>query len=123
MKVLKYLIGIAAVGALALFGLKYYTQGTYGELPGAIDQLNPLVSKGEVYVKTQKPEEVNGYGTARYVQTAADSEGHKRTIEFNGISVLKEGHYLKISNKGAHVETYEEVSKNDVPAKALAIIE
>ncbi|BDP70196.1 hypothetical protein EfmAA94_13690 [Enterococcus faecium] len=33
-----------------LFGLKYYTEGSYGEIPGILDQLNPLVEKGEVYV-------------------------------------------------------------------------
>lgn len=29
---------------------------------------------------------------------------------------------LKIINKGAHVESYEEVDKKEVPKKALAII-
>ena len=75
MKVIKYLIGLAAISGILLFGLKYYTEGSYGEIPGILDQLNPLVEKGEVYVKTQKPEEVNEYGTARYVQKAADANG------------------------------------------------
>ena len=65
MKVIKYLIGLAAISGILLFGLKYYTEGSYGEIPGILDQLNPLVEKGEVYVKTQKPEEVNEYGTDR----------------------------------------------------------
>ncbi len=47
---------------------------------------------------------------------------NERTIEFTGLSILKEGHYLKIINKGAHVESYEEVDKKEVPKKALAII-
>ena len=122
MKVIKYLIGLAAISGILLFGLKYSTEGSYGEIPGILDQLNPLVEKGEVYVKTQKPEEVNEYGTARYVQKAADANGKERTVEFNGLSVLKENHYLKISNKGAHIETYEEVLREKVPEKALAII-
>lgn len=122
MKVIKYLIGLAAISGILLFGLKYYTEGSYGEIPGILDQLNPLVEKGEVYVKTQKPEELNEYGTARYVQKAADANGKERTVEFNGLSVLKENHYLKISNKGAHIETYEEVPREKVPEKALAII-
>ena len=58
MKVIKYLIGLAAISGILLFGLKYYT----------------------------------------------------------------ENHYLKISNKGAHIETYEEVPREKVPEKALAII-
>ena len=111
MKVIKYLIGLAAISGILLFGLKYYTERSYGEIPGILDQLNPLVEKGEVYVKTQKPEEVNEHGTARYVQKAANADGEERTIEFNGLSVLKENHYLKISNKGAHIETYEEVPR------------
>ncbi|SMJ15299.1 DUF1093 domain-containing protein [Enterococcus faecium] len=85
MKVIKYLIGLAAISGILLFGLKYYTEGSYGEIPGILDQLNPLVEKGEVYVKTQKPEEVNEYGTARYVQKAADANGKERTVEFNRI--------------------------------------
>ena len=56
------------------------------------------------------------------MQKAADANGKERTVEFNGLSVLKENHYLKISNKGAHIETYEEVSREKVPEKALAII-
>ena len=122
MKVIKYLIGLAAISGILLFGLKYYTERSYGEIPGILDQLNPLVEKGEVYVKTQKPEEVNEHGTARYVQKAANADGEERTIEFNGLSVLKENHYLKISNKGAHIEKYEEVPREKVPEKALAII-
>ncbi len=55
------------------------------------------------------------------MQKAADANGKERTVEFNGLSVLKENHYLKISNK-AHIETYEEVPREKVPEKALAII-
>lgn len=46
MKVIKYLIGLAAISGILLFGLKYYTEGSYGEIPGILDQLNPLVEKG-----------------------------------------------------------------------------
>ncbi len=42
MKVIKYLIGLAAISGILLFGLKYYTEGSYGEIPGILDQLNPL---------------------------------------------------------------------------------
>lgn len=122
MKGLKILVGIVCIAGVMLFGLKIYTQHSHNEMAGVIDQLNPLVPKGEVYVKTTKPEEVNSYGTAKYVQTAADSNGNERTIEYNGLSVLKENRYLKITNKGAHVETYEEIDKQSVPEKALAII-
>ncbi|PQD40469.1 MULTISPECIES: YxeA family protein [Enterococcus] len=122
MKVLKIFVGIACMAGVMLFGLKIYTQHSHSEMAGVMDQLNPLVTRGEVYVKTTKPEEVNSYGTAKYVQTAADSDGNERTIEYNGISVLKENCYLKITNKGAHIETYEEIDKQAVPEKALEII-
>ncbi|WP_206859424.1 YxeA family protein [Candidatus Enterococcus mangumiae] len=122
MKIIKVLVSIAVFSGLALFGLKFYTQGASGELPAVIDQLNPLVTKGEVYVKTKQPDEVNSYGTAKYIQKAVDANGNEREIEFNGISVLKEDRYLKLTNKGAHVETYEEVSREAVPEKVLSVI-
>jgi uncharacterized protein (TIGR01655 family) len=122
MRFLKGLLTIAVVGGIGLFGLRMYTEGQSGELAGTIDQLNPLVPKGEQYVKTKNPDEVNGYGTATYIQQAADEKGNTREIRFTGISVLKEERYLKLYNKGAHVETYEEVDRSEVPEKALAII-
>lgn len=122
MKVVKVVIGTVLFAGVALVGLKFYTQNSHDEMAGVVDQLNPLVTKGEVYFKTKKPDEVNSYGTATYIQKAADQKGHERTIEFTGLSILKEGHYLKIINKGAHVESYEEVDKKEVPKKALAII-
>ncbi|EPH95436.1 MULTISPECIES: YxeA family protein [unclassified Enterococcus] len=122
MKFLKGLLAIVVVGGIALFGLKMYTESQSGELAATIDQVNPLVPKGERYVKTKKPDEVNDYGTATYIQQAADENGNAREIRFNGISVLKEERYLKLYTKGGHVETYEEVDKSEVPEKALAII-
>ena len=122
MKVFKFFVGIILIGGLSLFGLKMYTANQHSEFAGIMDQLNPLVTEGEVYVKTKKPDAVNSYGTATYIQEAVDKNGKKRTVEFNGIGVLKEERYLKLTNKGAHVETYEEVDKNEVPEKALALI-
>lgn len=122
MKFFKVLLAIVVVGGIGLFGLRMYTGGQSGELAATIDQINPLVPKGEHYVKTKKPDEVNDYGTATYIQQAADETGNSREIRFNGISVLKEERYLKLYTKGAHVETYEEVDRNEVPEKALAII-
>lgn len=82
-----------------------------------------MVKEGYVYVKTKKADSVNGYGTASYKQVAVDENGKTRPIAFNGISELKVGHYLKLTNKGAHVETYEEISKEEVPQKALEKLE
>ena len=94
-----------------------------GEVAGNLDQLNPLVPKSEMYVKTQAPESVNGYGTAHYKQVAATADGQTRMIEFEGLQVLKTERFLKLTNKGAHVETYEEIAKEDVPSAALKEID
>lgn len=98
------------------------TKNSGGELAGIIDRFNPLIPQGEVYVKTKKADEVNGYGTATYRQTAVDKEGQTRKVEFSGISELKVDRYLKLKNKGAYVETYEEVFEDEIPAAALAVL-
>ena len=37
-------IGLAAISGILLFGLKYYTEGSYGEIPGILDQHKKLAS-------------------------------------------------------------------------------
>lgn len=109
--------------ALLAFGGVYLLGDSSGEFRAIADQLNPLVKESSVYVKTQKLDSVNGYGTASYTQTAAYEDGKTRKITFNGISELKVDRYLKLTTKGAHVETYEEISKDEVPEKALEKID
>ncbi|MDU5336590.1 YxeA family protein [Enterococcus sp.] len=118
-KILGVIIGIF----ILLFGAMLYSKNSSSEVAGTLDQLNPLVPKSEIYVKTTKPQSVNGYGTANYQQIAADENGKTRTIQFNGITELKTDRYLKLSNKGAHIETYEEVRRDQVPEKALKEID
>lgn len=118
-KILGVIIGIF----ILLFGAMLYSKNSSSEVAGTLDQLNPLVPKSELYVKTTKPQSVNGYGTANYQQIAADENGKTRTIQFNGITELKTDRYLKLSNKGAHIETYEEVRRDQVPEKALKEID
>lgn len=119
MKFIKGVLSIVVVIFLVCVGGLFFTKGSSNEAAAIFDQLNPLVQKGEVYVKTKAPDAVNEYGTASYQQLAADQNGKTRQIAFNGLSTLKEDRYLKLTNKGAHVETYEEVSKDEVPAAAL----
>lgn len=45
--------------------------------PGTIDQLNPLVSKGEVYVKTKKADQIIEHGITIYTQEAVNKDGKK----------------------------------------------
>ena len=44
-------------------------------------------------------------------------------IIFTSSKELKKGHYLKLSNKGTHINSYEEVQKEQVPEKALKAID
>lgn len=75
MKFIKFLVVTAIVIGGGLFGAKFYAEKNSGELAGVLDQLNPLVKEGNVYVKTKKADSVNGYGIASYTQVAADEEG------------------------------------------------
>ena len=118
----KIFIPLFAFALLAVGGV-YLLGDSSGEFRAIADQLNPLVKESSVYVKTQKPDSVNGYGTASYTQTAAYDGGKTRKITFNGISELKVDRYLKLTTKGAHVETYKEISKDEVPEKALEKID
>lgn len=120
---IKKLLGIIIGIFILLFGAMLYSKNSSSEVASTLDQLNPLVPKSELYVKTTKPHSVNDYGTASYEQLAADKNGKTRTIQFNGISELKINRYLKLTNKGAHVETYEEVRRDQVPEKALKEID
>lgn len=120
---IKKILGIIIGIFILLFGAMLYSKNSSSEVAGTLDQLNPLVPKSELYVKTTKPQSVNGYGTANYQQIAADENGKTRTIQFNGITELKTDRYLKLSNKGAHIETYEEVRRDQVPEKALKEID
>ncbi|MBO0452970.1 MULTISPECIES: YxeA family protein [Enterococcus] len=120
---IKKLIGVMLGILILLFGAALYSKNSSSEVAGTLDQLNPLVPKSELYVKTTKPQAVNSYGTASYQQLAANKDGKTRTIQFSGISELKTDRYLKLTNKGAHVETYEEVRRDQVPEKALKEID
>lgn len=119
MKFIKGILSLVIIMFLVCVGGVFFTKGSSNEAAAIFDQLNPLVQKGEVYVKTKAPDAVNEYGTASYQQLAADSNGKTRQISFNGLSTLKENRYLKLTNKGAHVETYQEVNQAEVPAAAL----
>lgn len=123
MKFIKFLVVTAIVIGGGLFGAKFYAEKNSGELASVLDQLNPLVKEGNVYVKTKKANSVNGYGIASYTQVAADEEGKTREITFTADHELKTDHYLKVPNKGAHINTYEEVNQDQVPEKALQAIQ
>ncbi|MDT2758997.1 YxeA family protein [Enterococcus xiangfangensis] len=120
---LKKLFGIISGIFILLLGARLYASHSASEVAGVLDQLNPLVFQSELYVKTGVPQSVNEYGTASYKQLAANKDGETRTIRFNGLTKLKTNRYLKLTNKGAHVETYEELRRDQVPEKALKEID
>lgn len=118
MKIIKGLIATLLLITLGLWGLTYVTKDSTSEIAGVVDQINPLVKTQPLYVKTIEPQSVNDYGTASYTQTAYNQKGQARKIQFNGITTLKTNHYLKLTAKGGHVETYEEVQLSDIPLAA-----
>lgn len=120
---IKKIIGFIAFIIILLFGTMLYSKSSSSEVAGVLDQFNPLVPKTELYVKTTTPQSVNVYGTATYKQMAANKNGKTRRITFDGLTELKTDRYLKIINKGAHIESYEEVLRYQVPEKALKEID
>lgn len=120
---IRKLIGLCTGVLILLFGASLYSKNSTSEVAEILDQLNPLVPKSELYVKTTTPQSVNSYGTASYQQLAADKNGKTHTIQFNGLKELKTDRYLKLTNKGAHIETYEEVPRDQVPKSALKEID
>ena len=122
----KFVISIGtliAVIVIGFFGSKIYNENNPGELGAVVDQLNPFISENEVYVKTKSYDDINKDDMYSYTQTAADEDGKTRKIMFTSSKELKKGHYLKLSNKGTHVNSYEEVQKEQVPEKALKAID
>ncbi len=113
------ILGIVVVAFVALVGAKFVTADQSGEMAGIVDRFNPFVKEEAVYVKTGKPVNVDEHGNANYKLTAVNQEGKTRTIEFMSIGELKQNRFLKLSSKGAYVETYEEVAREKLPDKAI----
>ncbi len=122
----KFVISIGtliAVIVIGFFGSKIYNENNPGELGAVVDQLNPFISESEVYVKTKSYDDINKDDIYSYTQTAADETGKTRKIIFTSSKELKKGHYLKLSNKGTHINSYEEVQREQVPEKPLQAID
>ncbi|WP_028543805.1 YxeA family protein [Paenibacillus taiwanensis] len=87
---------------------------------------NPFSKKEEYYVqvgdkytveksKTDKGEE---YANYMYTLPGFDEQGNKRDITFNGLKVLRQHAYLKISLRADTVISYTEVQLEDIPDAA-----
>lgn len=126
MKKILILMPVVILGlAIILIGMYVVSNGKKqeGEITGLIDHINPLVKKESSYVKTKKPDEFLAYDRVSYTQKAYDEQGESRNLTFTASQSLKLDKYLKITHKGAHVATYEEVNKQDIPKKAIKEIE
>lgn len=85
-----------------------------------IDQINPLVKEKESFVITkQKPDQLLEHNRVSYIQDSVDEKGNITPINFTAIEKLEPNRYLKISHKGKHVKTFEEVNEKQVPLNAL----
>lgn len=119
MKAIKIMGATLLIAIGGLFGAKLYAENSNGELAGVLDQLNPLVKESTLYVKTKEADSVNGYGIASYTQQAIDETTKKRHITFTADHELKKEAYLKISSKGKHIITYEEVAPSKLPSRVF----
>lgn len=124
-KVLVILPVVILALTIILIGVYFVSNGKKqeGEIAGIIDQINPLVEKENSYIKTKRPDKFLEYDRVSYTQKAYNKFGESRDITFTAAKTLKLEKYLKIAHKGAHVDTYEEVDKMDIPNKALKEIE
>ncbi|MDT1995760.1 YxeA family protein [Carnobacterium divergens] len=84
------------------------------------DRFNPLVKSKPIYVLTSTKDAVKvPEGGYHYTQKAYNQDGDESPIKYYAGGILKEGAYLKLDAKGDYVREWEEVTKNDVPKKAL----
>ncbi|CXP67318.1 exported protein [Staphylococcus aureus] len=109
LKTITYL-ALTIVGAYAaLFILKTI------DSHGITDQFNPLVKEDDSYVKTTEVSTRMDDQLRSYTQSAFNKEGKETQLMYTATP----HRYLKITHKGHHVETFEEVEKEEVPKKAL----
>ncbi|RIN28723.1 YxeA family protein [Staphylococcus succinus] len=123
-KMKKFIIIIIAISLIVTcLYLVSNNRNQSGEAVAIFHQLNPFVKKENSYIKTKNPDEILDHNRASYTQKVYNAKGEGRTLTFSAIEKLKVDRYMKIVHKGAHVETYKEVKKNEVPKKALKEIE
>ncbi|HCZ1880296.1 TPA: YxeA family protein [Staphylococcus aureus] len=109
LKTITYL-ALTIIGAYAtLFILKTI------DSHGITDQFNPLVKEDVSYVKTTEVSTRIDNQLRSYSQSAFNKEGKETQLMYTATFDVKPHRYLKITHKGHHVETFEEV-----PKKALA---
>lgn len=117
LKTITYL-ALTIIGAYAaLFILKTI------DSHGITDRFNPLVKEDVSYVKTTEVSTRMDDRLRSYSQSAFNKEGKETQLMYTATFDVKPHRYLKITHKGHHVETFEEVEKGQVPKKSIRQIE
>ncbi|WRN65474.1 YxeA family protein [Staphylococcus aureus] len=113
LKTITYLV-LTIIGAYAaLFILKTI------DSHGITDQFNPLVRRMILMLKRQRCLTRMDDQLRSYSQSVFNKEGKETQLMYTATFDVKPHRYLKITHKGHHVETFEEVEKEEVPKKAL----
>nr|WP_288723877.1 YxeA family protein [uncultured Enterococcus sp.] len=115
-KAISMILLVLTIGTVTLVTWSYFTKDDSGELVQLVDRFNPFVPEKKVYVKTSDeygvPQEHDAY---EYTQEGINEDGQKIKITFWAPQKLKENAYLELDAKGKHVESYQEVTEQDLP--------
>ncbi|MEG0255263.1 YxeA family protein [Vagococcus sp.] len=111
------IVGTPIVGSMITQGQK---QTQNNDLPQLFDRFNVLIKKEPVYVVTDSKQSVKqDQGGYIYHQSVVSESGKTYDLSYYAGSLLKESAILKLDVKGRHVETWEEVQKDEVPKEVL----
>ncbi|MEG0732568.1 MAG: YxeA family protein [Vagococcus sp.] len=111
------IVGTPIVGSMITQGQK---QTQNNDLPQLFDRFNVLIKKEPVYVVTDSKQSVKQeQGGYIYHQSVVSESGKTYDLSYYAGSLLKESAILKLDAKGRHVETWEEVQKDEVPKEVL----
>ncbi|MEG0551203.1 MAG: YxeA family protein [Vagococcus sp.] len=111
------IVGTPIVGSMITQGQK---QTQNNDLPQLFDRFNVLIKKEPVYVVTDSKQSVKqDQGGYIYHQSVVSESGKTYDLSYYAGSLLKESAILKLDAKGRHVETWEEVQKDEVPKEVL----
>ena len=113
--------------AFIFFGTPLITKNNTSDTARVLDLFNPFVKNKEVYVKTTDKyiDTYKSNGSDKelnyvYVTTSYDKRGKTRELKYVSFGKkLTPDKYLKVKTKGQDVRKWEEVTKEEVPEKAL----
>ncbi|MEC3839436.1 hypothetical protein D2M30_4143 [Bacillus amyloliquefaciens] len=105
----KTLAILAVVAAAAvIYGLLFFHNDV-------TDRFNPLIHQQDVYVQIDRDGKHLSPGGTEYTLDGYNASGKKEEVTFFAGKELRKNAYLKVKAKGKYVETWEEVSFEDMP--------